>query len=66
VFHVALPDAAGSCPAGTQAVFRLYNNGASGAPNHRFTTDGALRMLMIAAGWSPEGTGAGVTMCAPL
>jgi len=66
VFHVGLPDAQGVCGAGTQRVFRLYNNGQSGAPNHRFTTDVALRAQMIAQGWLPEGTGDGVTMCAPL
>jgi hypothetical protein len=65
VFHVGVPDAQGGCAAGTQRVFRLYNKGQSGAPNHRFTTDAALRTLMIALGWQPEGTGDGVTMCAP-
>ena len=66
VFHVALPDARGACAAATQPVFRLYNDGRSGAPNHRFTTDTALRSEMVARGWLPEGAGAGVTMCAPL
>lgn len=66
VFHIALPDAAGNCRAGTQAVYRLYNNGASGAPNHRFTIDAGVRAAMIAQGWVPEGAGAGVTMCTPL
>jgi hypothetical protein len=65
VFHVALPDAAGNCAAGTQRVYRLYNDGRSGAPNHRFTTDAALRQQMIDQGWVPEGAGQGVTMCAP-
>jgi hypothetical protein len=65
VFHVALPDAAAACPAGTQPVYRLYNNAASGAPNHRFTTDAALRATMVGQGWTPEGAGAGVTMCTP-
>jgi hypothetical protein len=66
VFHVALPDAAGNCAAGTQRVYRLYNDGRSGAPNHRFTTSSALRQEMIASGWVPEGAGEGVTMCAPI
>ena len=35
VFHVGLPDAQGNCAAGTQPVYRLYNNGKNGAPNHR-------------------------------
>jgi len=64
VFHVALPDALGTCAAGTVPVYRLYNEGLSGAPNHRFTTDQAIRAAMIAQGWKPEGNGLGVTMCA--
>jgi hypothetical protein len=63
VFHVALPDATGACASGMQAIYRLYNNGLSGAPNHRFTTDAALRTTMIGQGWTPEGAGLGVTMC---
>ena len=63
VFHVALPDATGTCASGTQAIYRLYNNGLSGAPNHRFTTDAALRTTMVGEGWTPEGAGPGVTMC---
>lgn len=66
VFHVGLPDASGGCVAGSQRVYRLYNNGQSGAPNHRFTTDATLRAQMIAQGWVREGAGEGVTMCAPL
>lgn len=65
VFHVALPDAQGTCPAGTQPIYRLYNRGAGGAPNHRFTTDAAIRSGMLAQGWQAEGAGPGVTMCAP-
>ena len=66
VFHVGSPDAQGNCAAGTQRVFRLYNNGQSGAPNPRFTTDSTLRQQLITQGWVPEGAGQGVTMCAPL
>jgi hypothetical protein len=66
VFHVGLPAADGSCATGTQPVYRLYNDGQGGAPNHRFTTDPALRSRMLAEGWVPEGTGLGVTMCSPL
>lgn len=64
VFHIALPDAQGNCAAGTLPVYRLYNDGAGGAPNHRFTTDADVRAAMIVQGWRPEGTGLGVTMCA--
>ncbi len=66
MFHVGLPDAQGSCAVGTQRVYRLYNNGQSGAPNHRFTTDPTLREQLIAQGWAPEGVGQGVTMCSPI
>jgi hypothetical protein len=47
-------------------VFRLYNNGMGGAPNHRFTTDAAVRSQMLDAGWIPEGAGQeGVAFCVP-
>ena len=56
----------GSCPANALAVYRLYNNGQGAAPNHRYTTDAAIRMQMIAQGWIPEGYGPlGVIMCSP-
>jgi hypothetical protein len=54
----------GNCPAGTVPLYRLYNNGQGGAPNHRYTIDGATRSLMIAASWIPEGNGPdGVFAC---
>ena len=63
---MAVPDGAGNCAAGTQAVYRLYNNGQGGAPNHRYTTSLAVRSQMRALGWRSEGLGAnGVTMCSP-
>jgi hypothetical protein len=47
-------------------VYRLYNDGQGGAPNHRYTTDFAVRAQMIAHGWVPEGYGdLGVIMCSP-
>jgi hypothetical protein len=65
-FWVQPTDAAGTCPAGTEPVYRLYNNGQSGAPNHRYTTDRALRAEMMAGGWVPEGYGPeSVAFCAP-
>jgi len=66
VFNVAPAAGDGACPAGTLPVYRLYNNGQGAAPNHRYTTDDALRAQMIAAGWVPEGIGPlGVVMCSP-
>jgi hypothetical protein len=54
---VALIDADGGCATGTVPLYRLYNNGMGGAPNHRYTTSVAVFNEMIAAGWLPEGHG---------
>jgi probable HAF family extracellular repeat protein len=65
VFSVTLPAANGGCPAGRVPVYRLYNDGQGGAPNHRYTTNLTIRATMIDRGWVPEGLGAlGVIMCA--
>ncbi len=58
-FYVQQP-VAGLCPAGKQGVYRLYNNGQSGAPNHRYTTSSTIREQMVAQGWILEG----VAFCA--
>jgi len=65
VFFAALPDAAGACPPNYVPVYRLYNNGQGGAPNHRFTTSRQVQADMLAAGYLPEGSGIGVGMCSP-
>ena len=67
-FYIKVPDATGSCPVGTAPVYRLYNNGQGGAPNHRFTTDLATRNDFVARrGYVSEGTGPyGVSMCAAI
>ena len=65
VFAWALPDTAGVCAAGTLPLFRLYNDGKSGAPNHRYTTQEAIRAQMLAQGWIAEGAGVGVIGCVP-
>ena len=39
MFGVPVPTLAGTCPAGTVPVYRLYNDGHGAAPNHRYTTD---------------------------
>ncbi len=65
-FDIAVPAADGSCAAGLTPVYRLYNNGQGGAPNHRYTTDLNVRAQMISQGWSPEGLGPdAVEMCSP-
>jgi hypothetical protein len=66
VTPVRLADASGTCPPGARPLYRLYNNGSSGAPNHRYTTSLDIRAAMIAQGWIPEGAGTiGVIACVP-
>jgi hypothetical protein len=55
VFGFRLPDLSANCPVGTVPLFRFYNNGADGAPNHRLTTSAQVRAQMLAEGWQPEG-----------
>ena len=65
-YYVELPDAMGACRTGTVPVYRLYNNGMGGAPNHRFTASEDKRKAMIDKGWLGEGSGeGGVTACVP-
>ena len=53
-----------ACAIGTVPLYRLYNNGQGGAPNHRFAVDPTVRTSMIAAQWTPEDNGAdGVLAC---
>ncbi len=66
VFAMMLPDAAGACTGGTVPLYRLYNNGAYGVPNHRYTTRAEIRTQMVAQGWIPEGFGIGVIGCVPV
>ncbi len=66
-FHLGLPDPAGTCPVGTKVLYRLYNNGMGGAPNHRYTTSLAVFNHMKDAGWIFEGNGlTGAFACVPL
>src|SRR4029453_19135076 len=65
VFYTPLPGEDGTCPTGYSIVYRLYNNGQGGAPNHRFTTSAAIRNQMLAKGYVAEGAGIGVGMCSP-
>lgn len=65
-FYLRPADAAGACASGSTALFRLYNDGMGGAPNHRYTTSSATADLMRAAGWILEGNGpASVFACVP-
>ena len=66
LFNTMLPDATtGACPAGTIPLYRMYNQGMGGAPNHRFVTSLAERQKMLDAGFVAEGAGIGVGMCVP-
>lgn len=65
-FAMALPDAGGGCAAGTRPLWRFYNRGTTGAPNHRFTVSPDVRAAMLAEGWTAEGAGTGVAGCVPL
>ena len=69
-FYARLPVPNGSennsaCPIGSAPVYRWYNNGQGGAPNHRFTPyyHGVVE-IMSANEWSLEGYGGGaVAFC---
>jgi len=66
VFRMASPAADGTCASATIPLYRMYNDGLGGSPNHRCTTDLAVRGAMLAAGWVPEGYGPlGVDACVP-
>jgi len=68
-FYARMPEGtpgARTCPTATQPLYRAYNNGMSGAPNHRYTTDPAILDAMIAQGWIMEGEAATrVFACVP-
>ncbi len=66
VFSMKLADATGTCPSATIPLYRLYNSGLTGAPNHRYTTSLTIRQQMLALGYVPEGVGTlGVIGCVP-
>ena len=54
-FYIALADANGNCPPGTIPLYRFYDNGMGGAPNHRYTTSLTVFNQMVAQGWQFEG-----------
>jgi serine protease len=60
-FFIAIPSG-GVCPGGTIPVYRMYNHGQTGAPNHRFTTSLATyQQFTTTMGWDQEGIG----FCSP-
>jgi hypothetical protein len=63
-FMTMLLPAAGTCPAGTTPIYRVFSNRADA--NHRYMTDLPLRNQMTSLGWIAEGDGTNlVVMCAP-
>lgn len=58
-FYIQIPTGYGTgngfCPQGTVALYRAYNNGMGGAPNHRYMTNLGTLGLMLAQGWTFEG-----------
>jgi uncharacterized delta-60 repeat protein len=57
-FRLQLPTATPAglvCPAGSVPLYRAYNNGLGGAPNHRYTDDPAILASMLDQGWAFEG-----------
>ncbi|MEO9135334.1 MAG: hypothetical protein ABI316_01870, partial [Casimicrobiaceae bacterium] len=62
---VDLPDPiTGACSVTDMPVYRVWDDRAD--TNHRYTTDPAIRALMVAQGWIAEGYGPDqVIMCAP-
>ena len=56
-FYIQQAAADGTCPSGTIPLYRQYNNGIGGAPNHRYTTSLTVFNAMAAAGWVFEGNG---------
>lgn len=66
VFHVALTDLTGNCAAGMTPLYRAYNDGQGGAPNHRYMTSRGIRSQMVAHHWVAEGSGPDVVFaCLP-
>jgi hypothetical protein len=45
----------GICPPNTKGLYRVYNDGMGGTPNHRYSTDVAVITTMVAKGWIAEG-----------
>ena len=52
----AIKPTGSTCPDGTSPIYRAYNNGMSGAPNHRYMATQAEVNAMVAQGWVSEGT----------
>jgi hypothetical protein len=60
-FYIAPYNVRLGCPTGTYRVYRAFNQGIGGDPNHRYTNRIVVFNQMAAAGWYPEGE----VMCTP-
>ncbi len=60
-FYVPKADPQGQCGAAAVPVYRLYNNGRNGAPNHAYTPHAAQRTALREAGFTEEG----IAFCVP-
>jgi hypothetical protein len=69
LFGVRLVEGRGlerGCPSATVPLYRSYNNGQGGAPNHRYTTDAGVLAQMVGQGWTAEGELPGrIVACVP-
>lgn len=65
VFAVGTPILGTACGEGLTPLYRLYNDGKSGAPNHRYTASAYVASVMRSQGWIPEGSGVGIVGCVP-
>lgn len=43
------------CPTDSRPLYRVYNNGLGGAPNHRYTSERGVLDEMVSKGWTMEG-----------
>ena len=60
------PTRTATCAPGKEELYRLYNGGQGGAPNHSMTPSRAVRDLLMTKAWVPEGTGPqAVYACTP-
>lgn len=55
VFSLFPLTSSATCSSGFTPLYRIYNNGLSGAPNHRYTTKLNIVNQMLSQGWSLEG-----------
>lgn len=60
-FYAPVPGALGRCGAGNAPIYRLYNNGRNGSPNHAYTPHASQREALRESGFVEEG----IAFCVP-